>query len=153
MADILDEVGSSQLNLGRVGVGSAVARSNQQFVENTDTVANALLKIGTTVAGLSIAETKRKQFYEGQSRILKASLDGSQKQELQKIVNEQPYFLSLLGPGAVAEGAVEMAGKVGAGRMFDEQASRLASGQDAEVDPETYKAGIYQAKMCIRDRL
>lgn len=145
MADILDGVGSSQLNLGRVGVGSAVARSNQQFVENTDTVANALLKIGTTVAGLSIAETKRKQFYEGQSRILKASLDGSQKQELQKIVNEQPYFLSLLGPGAVAEGAVEMAGKVGAGRMFDEQASRLASGQDAEVDPETYKAGIYQA--------
>lgn len=142
---ILDAVGKSELNLGRVGVGSAVARSNQQFVQNDDTLTNALVKIGTTVAGLSIAETKRKQFYEGQSRILKASLEGSQKEELQKIVKEQPYFLSLLGPGAVAEGAIEMAGKVGAGRMFDEQASRLASGQDADVDPETYKESIYAA--------
>jgi hypothetical protein len=134
---------AAPLNLGRVGGGGARVTSTDRFQAADTTLTDALLNIGNTFAKQSIESTKKKQFYEGQTRVLNASLEGRQKEELQTIVNEQPYFFDLLGQGAVAEGAIDMASRVGAGKMFDEYNAKLASGEDIEMSPDDYKEQVF----------
>lgn len=130
------------LNLGRVGVSAVDMRSTAQMLTPPPTALDGLMQIGKTIAGGLVKEQKRKEFYSGQDRILQASLEGTQKEELQNILAEQPYYMTMLGNGATAEGAIEMASRVGAGKIFDDSNARLATGQDAEIDPDTYRQGI-----------
>jgi hypothetical protein len=130
------------LNLGRVGISAVDMRSTAPMLAKQPTAVDGLMDIGKVIAGGLVKEQKRKEFYSGQDRILQASLEGTQKEELQNILEEQPYYMTMLGNGATAEGAVEMASRVGAGKIFDSNMARLATGQDAEVDPDTYRQGI-----------
>lgn len=144
MDNILDALPkAAPLNLGRVSGGGARVTSTDRFQAADTSLVDSILKLGNQVAKQSIETTKKEQFYEGQTRILNASLEGTQKEELQAIVKEQPYFFDLLGQGAVAEGAIDMASRVGAGKMFDEYNSRLAAGEDIDMSPEDYKAQVF----------
>lgn len=134
----------TSLNLGRVGLGVPVIHDSSRPARQENTAIDGLLAIGNTIAGGLVKEQKRKEFYEGQNRVMQASLDGTQQEELKNILDEQPWYMQLMGNGAVAEGAVEMASRVGAGRVFDGHLARLAGGQDAEVAPDVYKQQVQE---------
>lgn len=132
-----------KLNLGRVSTDAPVLRHTAAMRENPNQgLIDGLVGISRKLGNRAIKEQARKEFYEGQQRILTASLEGKQKEELQRVLDEQPWYMKVMGPGAVAEGAVEMASRVGAGRIFDTHAARLASGQDVEIDPDTYRTQV-----------
>lgn len=131
------------LSLGRVGIDAPAIRSTTPYSAfQQDNTVGSLLEIGKSIAGGAIKEQRRKEFYEGQDRILQASLEGTQKEELRAVLDEQPWYMKIMGNGAVAEGAVEMASRVGAGKVFDEHTARLASGQDADITPDVYRQQV-----------
>lgn len=132
----------TQLSLGRVSTNAPLIHSVAQQLTSPPSAVDGLLAIGKTLAGGLVKEQKQKEFYEGQDRILQASLEGTQKEELKNILDEQPYYMKMLGNGAVAEGAIEMASRVGAGKIFNEGLARLNTGQDAQIDPDTYKTNV-----------
>lgn len=135
----------NELKLGRVSTAAPVLRSTAPMpADPNKELIDSLVGIGKTISGAMIQEQKRKEFYEGQERILQASLEGRQQEELKKVLDEQPWYMQVMGPGAVAEGAIQMASKVGAGRMFDEHAARLATGQDDSVHPDEYRKQIME---------
>lgn len=117
----------------------AMGRPGQRQSGN---LVDALVGLGEDLMGAHIKQARREQFYEGQNRIVQASLEGTQQQELQNIVKEQPWYSQLLGPDAMTEGAIEQATRVGAGKLFDEQAARLAQGLDVEENPDLYRQRV-----------
>lgn len=132
------------LSLGRVSTNAPVIRSTAAMLQPDTAVTDGLLSIGKQIAGGLVKNQLRKEFYAGQDQILQASLEGTQKETLQRIIEEQPYYMQLMGNGATADGAVEMASRVGAGKIFDSNVARLASGMDAEVDPDTYRKQVME---------
>ncbi len=132
----------TQLNLGRVSTAVSAVRSVAPMLTQENSAVTGLLNIGKTIAGAAVKAQMKKEFYEGQDKILQASLAGTQKEELQNILEDQPYYMQILGAGATAEGAVEMASRVGAGKLFDTNLARLANGQDADIDPDTYRENV-----------
>lgn len=108
------------------------------------TLVDALVTLGTELGGAAMKRDQDNAFYEGQNRILQASLEGTQKEELQRVKAEQPWYSQLLGPDAMTKGAIEQAGRTGAGKMFDAQVARLAQGLDADVNPEVYRSQVME---------
>ena len=143
--DIINAMPSAQgLNLGRANLSTQRPwMSNRRAgAAQQNTVVGAVAQLGMQIAGDAIDERRRQNFYEGQNRILNATLDGTQKEELQRIVSDEPWYAEVLGHGAMAKGAMEQAARSGAGKIFADWNSRLATGEDVQESPDVYKQKV-----------
>ena len=143
--DINNAMPSAQgLNLGRANLSTQRPwMSNRRAgAAQQNTVVGAVAQLGMQIAGDAIDERRRQNFYEGQNRILNATLDGTQKEELQRIVSDEPWYAEVLGHGAMAKGAMEQAARSGAGKIFADWNSRLATGEDVQESPDVYKQKV-----------
>lgn len=142
-SDLLGIMPADQgMNLGRATPsGQRPWMSNQRaYAQSTGSALDAVLDLGQSLVGQSLDEARRKRFYEGQNRIMTAALEGKQQEELSAILKDQPWYAGVLGNGAMAKGAIEQAGRSGAGKMFDDWIARLP--EDTQTNPEVYKTRV-----------